>query len=352
MAHALRLPVISPATAAAWNLFYSGSRSFAFWTAGRVWRFAPDAAAPPRRWQSTVHLRLGTWEAALFLENLLPVHWEGANLDQRALAALPRELAGIALELACRNLAEETEKLLQLPVSVTGLRLEEEDSLPLPSSLSFSLTRDDGRGTRGQLAAEADCLALVAGAFARHTLPRPRDTDGLPLSCRLVARGPELTARETAGLEAGDILLLPGATRDREENGLPVLLFFTRTSAVPARIKDAALLLEGPVMHTTADPPGEGVKDSAEKQKTPDAFSGAVAAEDLPISVAFDLGSVELTVAQAGALSPGQVLPTGRDTAAPVIITFAGRPLGTGSLVDVAGRIGVRIETLALKHVE
>ena len=352
MAHALRLPVISPATAAAWNLFYSGSRSFAFRTAGRVWRFAPDAAVPPQRWQSTVHLRLGTWEAALFLENLLPVHWEGANLDQRALAALPRDLAGIALELACRHLAEETEKLLQLPVSVTGLRLEEEDSLPLPSGLSFSLTRDDGQRTRGLLAAETDCLALVANALAQHTRAIPRDTAGLPVSCRLVARGPELTARETAGLEAGDILLLPGATRDREENGLFVLLQLTPTCAAPARIKDAALLLEGPVMYTNADQPGEGGKDDAEKKKIPDAFPGAVAPEDLPISVAFDLGSVELTVAQAGALSPGLVLPTGRDTAAPVTITFAGRPLGTGSLIDVAGRLGVRIETLALKRVE
>jgi type III secretion protein Q len=347
MADALRLPSLSSATLAAWNLFYSGSRSFDFRAAGQVWRFAPDAAAPPRRWQNTIHLRLGTWDAALFLENLLPVHWEGANLDQRVVAALPQELAGIALELVCRELAENTEKALQAPVSVIGLRLEEEDSLPLPSSLSFSLTRACGQGTRGQLAAETDCLIFVAEAFARHTRIKPRATAGLILSCRIAARGPELTARETSGLEAGDILLLPGTTRDREENGLPALLFLTRTSAAPARLKDATLLLEGSFMYTNADQPDKSGSDNADG-----VFANAVAPEDLPLSLAFDLGSVELTVAQAGALSPGQVLPTGRDTAAPVLITLAGRALGTGSLVDVSGRIGVRIETLALKHME
>ena len=72
----------------------------------------------------------------------------------------------------------------------------------------------------------------------------------------------------------------------------------------------------------------------------------AAAPGDLPLAVAFDLGGLTLSVAEMAGLAPGMVLETGRDTASPVRITVAGKSIGTGSLFDVGGRIGVRIETL------
>jgi type III secretion system YscQ/HrcQ family protein len=345
----LVLPVISPATAALWNLFYAASRSFSFRAAGREWRSEPEPSFPLPRCRGKVHLRLGEHEAVLFLENFLPACWEGANLDPRAVAALPREVAGMALELACRDAAEQAERLLGLPLSVTALDPEEDDPPPPETCLAFRLTRDDGVLARALIAANPLCLALLAQRFAEKAPAAPVDTAQLPLACRLVAAGPELTPAEAKDLEAGDILLLPGSMRDVEETGLPVLLFLTRTCGAPARIRGATLLLEGPMTHASLSQPGDPPGGNAGEEKRPDILAGAVAAENLPLALAFDLGGLELTVAQAAALAPGQVLSTGRDTSAPVVITVAGRAIGAGSLVDVAGRIGVRIETLTLR---
>jgi flagellar motor switch/type III secretory pathway protein FliN len=82
---------------------------------------------------------------------------------------------------------------------------------------------------------------------------------------------------------------------------------------------------------------------------TSDTDTVASVMDALPIQADFDLGSVELTVSEAATLAAGQILATGRDVASPVRISVAGRIVGTGSLVDVAGHIGVRVETLSLK---
>ena len=99
------------------------------------------------------------------------------------------------------------------------------------------------------------------------------------------------------------------------------------------------MMLETPV---AAD---ETAQDQAVEESAP------VAADpgELSLAVGFDLGGLTLSVAEMAALAPGKILETGRDLASPVRITVAGKCIGTGSLFDVGGRIGVRIETLHMR---
>lgn len=71
--------------------------------------------------------------------------------------------------------------------------------------------------------------------------------------------------------------------------------------------------------------------------------SDPVSFHDLPIRVQVLVDEHELTLAQAERLAPGAVLDLDRDPRDPVRLAVNGRVIGTGELVEVEGRLGVRI---------
>jgi type III secretion system YscQ/HrcQ family protein len=346
---ALLIPKMAEEALRSLNRVYAGSRSLAFSSAGRGWTLTLDATAKAAVWRARVYLRLGDFDIAVFLDSLLPADWEGSGLSAHTLSALPTELAGAALELVCRDLAEGLETATGLEVSVSGLNMVEEEAWLPDEGFCFLLSRDDGQTVRGAAAASAPALAMLADLVER--LPEnTSDMSGvfdMPLPFRIILTGPELTASELRGLEPGDVLLaaLPSPAKD---SGLPVRLAASDTCWAPARLAGALLYLEGTMTQEPDESLAEGMEEAAggADEAAPEVFAPG----DLPLAVRFDLGGTELTVAEASRLAPGQTLPTGRDVAAPVRILAAGRLIGTGSLVDVAGSLGVRIERLTMKQ--
>jgi type III secretion system YscQ/HrcQ family protein len=343
---ALLIPKMAEETLRSLNRLYAGSRSLAFSSAGRGWTLTLDATAKAAVWRARVYLRLGDFDIAVFLDSLLPADWEGSGLSAHTLSALPTELAGAALELVCRDLAEGLEAATGLEVSVSGLNMAEEEAWLPDGGFGFLLSRDDGQIVRGAAAASAPALAMLADLVER--LPeQAADLSGLPLPFRILLTGPSFSASELGGLEPGDVLLtaLPSPT---EDNGLPVRLAASDTCYAPARLAGALLSLEGTMTQVPDESLAAGMEEAAADggEDAPEAFAPG----DLPLALRFDLGGVELTVAEASRLAPGQTLATGRDVAAPVRILAAGRVIGTGSLVDVAGSLGVRIERLTMKQ--
>ncbi len=63
----------------------------------------------------------------------------------------------------------------------------------------------------------------------------------------------------------------------------------------------------------------------------------------LPVTLAFDVGQVEMTIADFARLGPGSVIDVERSMAEPVAIRANGRHVGYGELVDIDGALGVRI---------
>lgn len=347
----LLLPRMSPGLVRAVNRMYGGSRAVAFSSGGRGWRFRPDASVRPAVWRVRVYARLGDHDMALFLDSPVVADWEGSGLSAAAVAALPPELAGAALELVCRDLAERLEAATGLPVSVTGLNMDEEEAWLPDEGFAFTLTRDDGMTAQGAAAASTECVALLADFLEAHAPVVERDVSGVRVPCRILFSGPDLSVPELAGLEPGDVLMT-GLDSTAMAGGLPVSLAVTEYCTAPARLKGAALHLEG---YMTGNAPAPSAEDDMEITETngpdeapvpADQRLAAAAPGELPVRVAFDLGGMELTVAELAALAPGQVLASGREAGAAVSITASGRRIGTGSLVDVAGRIGVKIETL------
>jgi type III secretion protein Q len=65
--------------------------------------------------------------------------------------------------------------------------------------------------------------------------------------------------------------------------------------------------------------------------------------DDLPVRLAFELGRLELPLAEITTLGVGHVFELGRDTTQPVDILANGRRIGCGRIVDIAGSLGVQI---------
>lgn len=68
--------------------------------------------------------------------------------------------------------------------------------------------------------------------------------------------------------------------------------------------------------------------------------------DDLPIRLVFEAGRLELPLGRLDEIGPGQVLLLPGDPDAPIAIVANGRRIGTGGLVQVGDRVGVRVVEL------
>ena len=69
--------------------------------------------------------------------------------------------------------------------------------------------------------------------------------------------------------------------------------------------------------------------------------------DGVPVTLHFDLGDRSIPLGELKALQVGQVLELDRPLSQPVRIRANGALIGTGELVEIDGRLGVTIATLA-----
>ena len=70
------------------------------------------------------------------------------------------------------------------------------------------------------------------------------------------------------------------------------------------------------------------------------------ALDQVPIRVIFEVGRLELPLAEVRRLAPGYVLPLVKPSESAVDIVANGRRIGHGSLMKIGDSIGVRVERL------
>jgi type III secretion protein Q len=68
--------------------------------------------------------------------------------------------------------------------------------------------------------------------------------------------------------------------------------------------------------------------------------------DDIPVRLVFELGRVELSLAEVRTLAPGALIPMSRPAEESVDILANGRRIGRGSLVQIGGNLGIRIARL------
>ena len=224
-------------------------------------------------------------------------------------------------------------------------------------------------------AAALDALDAVAGKL----LHKPRDARDLParfgriapyVRTRIAVGETTLAASDVAGLEAGDVVLV-----DRPEVRWRAAGEHLRIEGdVRVRIGDGGVVIAGNVGGAAArrqveanvqglidaQPPmllrlariEAGAKtNEAQENVTMDEMKegGAGSAEDsgvlenLLLTVRVELGARRFTLDQLANLRPGQIVELGCRATDPVELTTENGAVARGELIDIEGRLGVRV---------
>jgi type III secretion system YscQ/HrcQ family protein len=153
----------------------------------------------------------------------------------------------------------------------------------------------------------------------------------------------------------GDVVLVPALS---SKDLTHVNLAISSGTAIIGRIDRSKVIIErlGRSMSTSdaaagakpapAPKPGPAAAPPAAKEPV----VPAAAIETLPLKIVFDLGDVEMTLAELKSLVPGQSIDLAREPGSAVRLTVNGVRIGAGEIVEIGGRLGVRITELAARN--
>lgn len=322
---------IAPAAARLRTLFHRHAAGIGFKAGGKEWRFGPGTGG--RRHGATVYGTLGEAEFTVWLDS---PDWKTAaagvlGVPAASVDALPDQLVRAALECFAAEALAALEQAAGTPVAVTGLERAESD--PLASACPFELLGGDGLRLAGSwVAAESGAGGAVERLLRSRAVPGRALPDDFPVAaavCVGLWRAP-LSALE--GLAPGDVALSPaGAER---------FVVIGSKLRCAARLADGVLSVEGKTMadakNTPAPAPGAGPAG--------DPISPL---DEVEVDVQARVGRITMTLAQLRQLGAGQVIEFSTPVESPATLLANGRPVATGELVDVGGRVGVKITAMA-----
>jgi len=137
-----------------------------------------------------------------------------------------------------------------------------------------------------------------------------------------------LTTEEVRQLEPGDVVMFDGNPRmlfpGNFKKGWNI--FFDQGNFSTARLDNSFEEIVMGVRVTDKETPGEGLN-----------------LEDLPVVLHVIVAQKELTLSEANGLVPGTILDLNRDLSNVVQLAVNGKIVGQGELVEVDGKLGVRI---------
>ncbi|MCX6627861.1 MAG: FHA domain-containing protein [Candidatus Solibacter sp.] len=226
------------------------------------------------------------------------------------------------IELLLLSVAERANRDLAFPFQFSLGRLARPPRLADHArGIAAAATLDLG-GVRGAMRLFLP-FDLLNGMRQRWS---PRRPDGLARQATwrfaVSAGHVELNAREWNSIERGDVVLYAAE---------PALLLPDDDRAGWQVTWDGAarVCLTGRLDRRVSMP-----------EKTDD---GPATFQDLPLRVQILIDEHEMTLAQAELLAPGSVLDLNRDPREPVRLAVNGRVVGTVELVEIEGRLGVKI---------
>ncbi|MDR1534545.1 MAG: FliM/FliN family flagellar motor switch protein [Planctomycetota bacterium] len=331
---ALPLRKISPETARLHSAVLRAASGLAFAAGDSEWRLEPGAAA--QKFAAIVYGRLGEAEFSLWLDDAgwIAVAASVLEAPPTALTEFPEPLLRSAFACFADPALAKLEKSVGLPVKLDRLEL---GSAVAPAS-ACRLTLRNGKGLG------AACAWILSGeggpawsalAGAAKRLPgRERKLPGdFQLPGILAAGIWPIPAFALDGLAPGDVALSPAG---------PVW-----TLTVGGRLRFAAdlaagiLSIKGATMAEASPVPKPG--SAKGKADSPELARIGEAEVELQARV----GRLTVTLEQLRRLEVGQVVEFPVPVDSPAVLAAGGRDIAVGELVDVGGRVGVRITALA-----
>ncbi len=185
-------------------------------------------------------------------------------------------------------------------------------------------------------------LALSAPAATLDTLlchwaAAPQPCEEVTLAATLRLGTTSLPLGVLRSLQAGDAVLLERSGGRRARGRLAVAEHLLATAEWNGR----GWRLEAAPTTNDAEREGWLGKNDTAGHDAPD--GEAMREDEIPVTLCFDLGRLEMPLGELRRLGAGSVLELPGPADAPVRLTVGGRCIGTGELVEVEGRAGVRV---------
>lgn len=336
-----RIPTLLPAQADTLRYFFAAPERWPLRDGG-VLRFASgraDAAGEPFELEADgarLGLRLESADAAHADDTLQWCDYSGRS---RLLAwALAHEAQLIRLSDALG--------VSLLPVEADAARDPEALARDPDIWLAFSIEDAGLDSTRGTLRLPCSwidrLLDRAEQVYDDDPLPGLEQWQQLPVPIAIRLPGPQLRSADWRALRAGDVIVL--GTRGR----MPLPQAYASDRRWPLQGSAEGWRIQGPAQSVSVLQESSAMNDNEVNAEMADAGSGADAgtqhAHNLPVSLEFDLGRVQISVGELATLQPGYVfaLPAHLE-GANVTIRANGRVAGRGEMVAVGDTIGVRL---------
>lgn len=247
-------------------------------------------------------------------------------------------LHALRLALAARAMPQGWFELFDASAVLAAAQEE-----PGPVELMVTLVQPDSRfGVAAALRGTCEVLlhALSRPAWQRQCAqasPLPPDwTLKVPVQ---LGRA-ELPMRTCRALATGDVVLVQHPCFDLEGRG---------ELRIGRRVANCTLhfgnqtLLELTEWHATTT--GSTMKEPQATPPSPFADDDD-SLDDLPVTLSFELGTLEMPLSELNALTPGCVLAIRGAVPPEVAVCAGGRRIGAGELVELDGRLGVEIRRI------
>ncbi|WP_253575182.1 type III secretion system cytoplasmic ring protein SctQ, partial [Burkholderia multivorans] len=338
------LPRVSPAAARGLSHAYGATAAVPIALGNEAyavrWRVDAEPAADAHAYRFVVGPATGT----LWLDPLAETEWLGDAADPAVPAVIRAALlADLGAPLAATLQAATRQRVELLPPAEPAPAWHAS-----PSALRFELRRADG-AWRCHGAVLFDAPDALAVFFASAPAARPdahAAYASLPVPLVFEIGRTELTMVELADVVGGDIIAIE-RWHAHEQN----LLCVARVPAAPAweitgRPSGSRLTVERiremPLEPTRTDtPPATGAAHDASPADAPRALDG------LAVDLRFELPPTSMPLGELSALQPGAVIELRQGINQSVIHLVAnGMLIGTGHLIAVGQKLGVRVVTL------
>jgi type III secretion protein Q len=349
--HSRFIPRLDASTVSSLNEVYRSRKPLVFDVRGvrcsLYWDFQRQAQRKERKYRFT----LGQQEAYLGLDEFAESILLGG---ERHAGLLPRELRYLLVADALHPLVQHAEAVLGQPFEWDPPEADEERVCvcdPNRAALFRIVRHDTGASCGGFIQFSDDAaLAPIGAVLGRHRAPVANasfDWLRFPLSCRVGTT--RMSLREMQSIEPGDII----SVDEWRSSGSGLFITAQIHGRPGAEISGVAEGTRITVQHWSENIMQSGNPHSTEAAAQPN--GPAVQHErldGLEVPLQFEIGDLSVALADLKNVQPGYVFELPQPLSRGVVRILAhGSVLGTGSLVAVGDRLGVRVsEFVAAEH--
>lgn len=257
-----------------------------------------------------------------------------------AFPSLPVSLYKPLLQAALAPLMPALAHLQRGPASITVIHTHD-----LPRAADFAMrwqlhlveASPDTTPLHGHLHTDSLGLMSLTGVLAQQPIPLSQPDPHLPLRLYATLGCTHLGSHEVADLAVGDVLLL---THNYLHGQRQLWLSAGQHAGLHVQLSSDTDFSQLTVLQAWSDTMPSHIHDVDANTQA------AVSLDNIPVKISFDLGEMELSLAQVSALRPGQALTLRHAPTGSVAIRANGALIGHGDLVEIDGQMGVCISAL------